>query len=704
MNRYFGTSAGGTRVAFNGTNFGSDASVTLAGVTCALNYSDIGQYRKQHLCEWDGVDCTGLGVTLSSNGYDDQVLCLTNPADNTFDMYQTRPLLYVAPNGYAWMTQQTQPSPQLTWSYADLWSSKTSWGGHPIPQEGDAIVIDPNVHIFLDISPPKLHTILVYGTLEFSRDHGALALNVSYLFVKGGRLVIGTEEEPYMQQATITLEGNRLSRELPVYGAKVLAIRGGTIDFHGEPRVSWVRLAQEVNYSETSIIVDERVDWRQGDEIIITSTEYDQLMTDICVVDYVSSSGLNISLKTPLRFMHRGGWTSDDGRYKIPKYAAAVGLLTRNIVVRGDDSSKNGQFGGQMVFSTGQSHISQLNVLVVRLSNVKTRLMGQGLKLGKYPIHFHLAGSLGLSYVSNCSVHTSFNRGIALHGVHNLRVNHNVVFNTRGHTIFIEDGTETGNTIHHNLVSVVRPVWSLLTVDMSPSAFWIVNPNNTVTDNVAAGSTHYGFWFRALEKPDGISGEAANSRNQLICPSMTPLGVFRGNTAHSTVKHGLKISDYFPSKGGASCQKQVVPEEAIFQDFTAFKNGMFVVWGIFMVSVSFHDLRVADHMVAGYEMAWQNGKGAEFGRSSVTNAVFVGRAFTPKVQMDFYDTCKPGDHGHTNAYQGCYAPICLDDRRCHHGISLAQLSSNIIFQNITFVNYQAAIHVGAWGTTHRGGY
>jgi hypothetical protein len=73
--------------------------------------------------------------------------------------------------------------------------------------------------------------------------------------------------------------------------------------------------------------------------------------------------------------------------------------------------------------------------------------------------------------------------------------------------VFLEDGTEMHNVIENNLVVVVRPVWSLLTVDQSPAAFWIVNPNNIVRGNVVAGSSHYGFWYRSLEHPDGVSGQ-----------------------------------------------------------------------------------------------------------------------------------------------------------------------------------------------------
>ena len=139
-----------------------------------------------------------------------------------------------------------------------------------------------------------------------------------------------------------------------------------------------------------------------------------------------------------------------------------------------------------------------------------------------------MVGIVDKSYVMNCTVHSANNRAIAIHGVNQLRVTWNVVrapasspteptdclvsqvFNTRGHAIFIEDGTEIRNTIAYNLVSVVRAIWSLLLVDQSPACYWIVNPDNDVYGNVAAGSSHYGFaagvrgrdpWPKVLSTP-----------------------------------------------------------------------------------------------------------------------------------------------------------------------------------------------------------
>ena len=56
-----------------------------------------------------------------------------------------------------------------------------------------------------------------------------MLLTFSFIFVK-----IGTEEEPYEQQAVIEMHGTLRSEELPIYGAKVLAVREGTLDLHGK--------------------------------------------------------------------------------------------------------------------------------------------------------------------------------------------------------------------------------------------------------------------------------------------------------------------------------------------------------------------------------------------------------------------------------------------------------------------------------------
>ena len=99
------------------------------------------------------------------------------------------------------------------------------------------------------------------------------------------------------------------------------------------------------------------------------------------------------------------------------------------------------------------------------------------------------------SYVRGNSIHHTYNRAVVIHGVHYLRVINNVNFETMGNAYFVEDGIETKNVITHNLGANTRQSFAGLTVDQTPATYWLVNPDNYVASNIAAGSTHYGFWF-----------------------------------------------------------------------------------------------------------------------------------------------------------------------------------------------------------------
>ena len=51
--------------------------------------------------------------------------------------------------------------------------------------------------IYLDESPPPLYLLTVYGgTLRFADWVGDIALNCSYIFIFGGKFIVGTEENP----------------------------------------------------------------------------------------------------------------------------------------------------------------------------------------------------------------------------------------------------------------------------------------------------------------------------------------------------------------------------------------------------------------------------------------------------------------------------------------------------------------------------
>ena len=56
----------------------------------------------------------------------------------------------------------------------------------------------------------------------FDKEAPSIELNSKYILVAGGgKLIIGTEEEPYENKATITMHGNVRCTEMPVFGCKV---------------------------------------------------------------------------------------------------------------------------------------------------------------------------------------------------------------------------------------------------------------------------------------------------------------------------------------------------------------------------------------------------------------------------------------------------------------------------------------------------
>ena len=85
------------------------------------------------------------------------------------------------------------------------------------------IVITEGQTILLDTDTPILFFLLINGgTLMFDKEAPSIELQSKYILVAGGgKLIIGTEEEPYENKATITMHGNVRCTEMPVFGCKV---------------------------------------------------------------------------------------------------------------------------------------------------------------------------------------------------------------------------------------------------------------------------------------------------------------------------------------------------------------------------------------------------------------------------------------------------------------------------------------------------
>ena len=153
-----------------------------------------------------------------------------------------------------------------------------------IPQEGDNVEILEGRTILFDVdSTPKLSFITVLGTLIFAPEKDKThhrTFDANYIIVDGGYLEIGTEEFPYDSKLTITMHGDENTPSLPVYGNKVIAVKNGRLEMHGQERSHvWSDLYETANSGDTSITLntvrEKQLDWQVGDEIVIASTDFE---------------------------------------------------------------------------------------------------------------------------------------------------------------------------------------------------------------------------------------------------------------------------------------------------------------------------------------------------------------------------------------------------------------------------------------------
>jgi cell migration-inducing and hyaluronan-binding protein len=429
-------------------------------------------------------------------------------------------------------------------SAATAWSDPATWGG-VLPPAGAQVVIPPGRAVVLDVDAPPLAGLHIQGALYFAdRD---VRLTSTWIMVNG-LLQVGTEAQPYRHKATITLTGTNETLDVFNMGTKFLgAMGGGRIELHGHRRdaVSWTQLDAHANPGDTAITLAQAVDWRVGDAIAIAPSGFDAREAEKVTITAVA--GNRVSFTPALRHRHWGTLQSFDGRTLDQR--ATVGLLTRDIVIRGDDASDASNFGG---------HVMVMGGGFARVAGVEFFKMGQAGHQARYPLHWHLVDRLAANgitgagqYAVGNSFHGGYQRAIVMHGTNNLRAERNVAYLTPNHAyVPAEDGDEEGNVWRHNLAILTRPALNrevafpaftnsgpsageTIQTEGKPAAFWMRNMNQVFVGNVAAGVIGgNGFFFDGFVQfdPDGRADQpTAPFRVQKPARSL----VFEDNVAHS---------------------------------------------------------------------------------------------------------------------------------------------------------------------------
>ncbi|XP_060071183.1 cell surface hyaluronidase-like [Ylistrum balloti] len=284
------------------------------------------------------------------------------------------------------------------------------------------------------------------------------------------------------------------------------------------------------SYSKVQVVLRENshltleladdTNWQKDDRIVITSPSMKPDDYEFAtVLDNLGGNRINIDLAAEHEHLCK--------TYKGVPMCAEVALITRNVKIEGESSGED-NYGGHIKcvegFTSCNFHDFELN------------LMGQQKVLGRYPIHFHLAGNVeGKAKVESLSIHDTYARCVTIHRTSSLTVKDTACLFPMGHGIFFEDGLETDITVTNNLVlgpkkPNVNKNELLVPSDNKPCGVLVTHPRNSFVDNTVVGS-HYGFCFAFPELPTGPKipqkilekGEARR----------TKVALFKGNTIYN---------------------------------------------------------------------------------------------------------------------------------------------------------------------------
>ena len=538
----------------------------------------------------------------------------------------------------------------LTFYYIDLWSSNFTWGEHSPPVDGDFVVVPRGQTVAIDVDTAILSFLLIQGGTVMFLDESNVSLHTQFVLITdNGTMQAGTEGEPFTHKLEIVLYGHSLSTELPVYGAKTLAVRNGTLDLHGmEVNVTWTKLAVTASPGDITITLQEPVPWEIGGKIVIVSTSYSLRENEEVEITGIDSTGTVLTIDPPLQYKHISVKQTIAGKYIDT--SAEVGYLTRNIIVRGNritewdapipacpEEFRPGQFdvqtcfqgrfgaetasdkfGGQIIL---HAPVMNENTVTGRIEYVEVTHAGQVFRLGRHPLNFHRLGDLKGSYVKGCAFHDTFNGAIVVNGGNYLLIEGNVAYKVMGNAFVQTDGI--GTIVQDNLAAGVTGSSSLLNVDISPAAFFTTHPDNILRRNVAAGSSHFGFWYYT---ENGLTSTSQS-------PRYTPLGEFSDNTIHSVGRYGLQICPgYFPKVDGNHNGPDQI---AVFNRIISYNNRKGIVSCRTVGALQIHNSTFLDNQLAAVELRAVSGQWGELG-PLIENVLIVGHS---EVNSDDSNSC-----------------------------------------------------------------
>jgi len=335
-------------------------------------------------------------------------------------------------------------------------------------------------------------------------------------------------------------------------GVKPFAVVGGQLDIRAIDTncPSWTVLKKSDPTSKTLTVVDSSFSscLSAGDEVVVAGDEKLNRGHAIYTVASINSDEVIVEEAFVNRDCKCDYATVDKLSEEEAMFATEITKVTRQVVFEGNEDEEN--IGAHsIIFHT--PNVAQT------IQGVSFVGFGQGGKLGRYPIHFHISNDVNGSLLSKNVVRDSHQRCYFIHNTNYVTLDDNVAYNFRGHCYATETGIEENNVFTNNIAVAGHKL--LVSGNgqsddpdkhKDPSSFWIRNMMNTFVGNRVGGSAGAGFWIEMRVK----------SGNQLNEDS------FKDNVAH-----GCKIGFLTYTQGWTPSQPGHVKNMKVYKNRDGFK-------------------------------------------------------------------------------------------------------------------------------------
>ncbi|MCP1676801.1 hypothetical protein J2T57_003974 [Natronocella acetinitrilica] len=304
---------------------------------------------------------------------------------------------------------QTTAPPQEIPTNAVYWSQQFSSAG-----PDDPVMIHEGMTVVMDEPSVTVRSLMIHGTLLFQDQDTHLQTDWIHVHGPAAHLQIGTSERPLGADIRITVtDPRRVYREIVSLdreatgssngqilwhvardGSKtdkldfgnykgLMVMDGATLSIYGQSAMkrSWTQLAVPAEPGDTTLELVNHTGWAPGDRIALAPTGYIAEEAESFTVAAVD--GRLVTLAEPVQHYHAAtvrAYDDIDGAERLLDMRAEVGLISRNIVIEGDEASEEHRYGAHTMFMYPST---------VNISGLEMRRCGQMGSQGRYCSHWH---------------------------------------------------------------------------------------------------------------------------------------------------------------------------------------------------------------------------------------------------------------------------------------------------------------------------